>query len=79
MGHRDVEPPVGLAGLVHRDDPGMVEQRGQPGLTQELLAELLVGGELGAQQLERDLPVQARVLGQVHDRVRPLPSSASSR
>ena len=38
VGHRDVEEPVLLAGVVDRDDAGMVERRRELRLAQEPLA-----------------------------------------
>ena len=45
----------------------MVERGGELGLAQEPLAESLVLGQLGREQLERDLALQARVVRPVDD------------
>ena len=45
----------------------MVDRGGQLRLAEEAVAERLVLGEARGQQLERDLPLQPQVLGQVDD------------
>ena len=65
--HGDVQAPLCLTGLVDGDDVRMVERGGDLRLTQESLPEAHVGGELGAQEPERDPPVAAHVPGEVHD------------
>jgi hypothetical protein len=50
--HRDVQQAVGLAGLVDRDDVRVVDQRGEPRLAREALAERGIGPVLGRDQLE---------------------------
>ena len=45
--HRDVQEPVPLVGLVHRDDVRMVDGGRQPRLPHEPFPEPLVAGQLG--------------------------------
>ena len=45
----------------------MVDRRGQLRLAQEAVAERLVLGEAGGQQLERNPPLEPQILGQVDD------------
>ena len=61
------EQLVALARLVDRNDARMVDRRGQLRLAQETLAEGPVLGQAGGEHLERHLPLQAQVLGQVDD------------
>ena len=64
--HRDVVGAVPLAAVEDADDV-RVRQRGRAGgLAPEALDELLVLGEVVVQDLDRDLPAQQLVLGQVH-------------
>ena len=67
VAHGDEEEVVGRPGLVDRDDVRMVDRRGQLRLAQEAVAERLVLGEAGSQQLERNLPLEPQILGQVDD------------
>ena len=67
VAHRDVEDPVGLAGVEDRDDVRVVEAGCELGLAQEPLAESSVVGELGREQLERRASLEADLLGQVDD------------
>ena len=67
VAHRDEEEVLGRPGLVDRDDVRMVDRRGQLRLAQEWASERLVLGEPPRQQLERDLPLEPQVLGQVDD------------
>ena len=55
VAHRDVQQPVDLARLVDRHDARMLGRRRQPRLAQEPLTEPLIVGELGGEQLQRDL------------------------
>ena len=64
--HRDVQHAVRLAGVVHRDHVRVVERARRPRLAEEPLAELLLAGDLRGNDLQRDLPPQADVLGAVH-------------
>ena len=48
VAHRDEQQPVGVAGLVDRDDVRVVQRRGQPRLLDEPLLELLLAAELRA-------------------------------
>ena len=45
----------------------MVDRRGQLRLAQEAVTERLVLGEARGQQLERNLPLEPQILGQVDD------------
>ncbi len=54
------------AGVVHRDQAGVVDLRGHPALAHEPAAQfvgLLAGDPVGAQQLHRDAPVEPLVVG----------------
>ncbi len=66
--HRDVQDAVGLARVVDRDDVRVVEAGGDLGLADEALPERVIIGELGTEDLQRDLAAQPDVLGQVDDR-----------
>ncbi len=65
VAHGDEEATVVLARFVDRDDPRVVDRRGQAGLAEEALAEAGVLGELGRQQLQRHLSAENEILGQV--------------
>ena len=65
--HGQVEHAVRLAGVVDRDHVGVVDRRRQPRLRQEALPEDLVLGDLGSDQLQRHLPAEVGVLGEIHD------------
>ena len=65
--HDDERLPVVLADVVDRADVRMVQRRGGAGLALEALQRLPGRGELGRQELERDLAAQPRVLGLVDD------------
>ena len=67
VAHRDEQVAAGGAGLVDRDHVRVVERRGEPGLADEPLPEAFVLGELGREHLERDLPLEPVVLGEVDD------------
>ncbi len=54
--HRDVEEPLVFAGVEHRDDAWMLQQRGDLALPQETLAEPGVGCERRVEHLERHGP-----------------------
>ena len=79
VAHGDEEEVLGRPGLVDRDDVRMVDRRGQLRLAQEAVAERLVLGEAGGEQLERDPPLQPQILGQVDDAHAAQPSSDSIR
>ena len=68
VAHRDEQHAVGLVGIVDRDHVRMIQRRRQARLAQEPLPELLVLSELGRQQLQRDMPVEPLVVGEVDDR-----------
>ena len=74
--HRDVQLPVDLAGVVDRDDVRMLERGGQARLAEEALAERDVVGQVGCEQLQRDVAVEREVVGAVHD---PHPAAAEQR
>jgi hypothetical protein len=65
--HDEEQHPFGLPGVVDRQDVGVVERGRQPGLTQEPLAEVLVGRELRRQHLQRDAAPQMDVFGRIDD------------
>ena len=65
--HGQVKHAVRLAGVVDRDHVGVVDRRRQPRLRQEALPEDLVLGDLGSDQLQRHLPAEMGVLGEIHD------------
>ena len=54
VAHDEVELAVGLPRPVDRHDVRVVDQRGEPRLALEALAERRVGGAIGGDQLERD-------------------------
>jgi hypothetical protein len=64
--HREVEQPVPLVGLVHRDDVRMVDGGREPRLPDEPLPEPLVARQLGREHLECNLAVQSDVPRPVH-------------
>ena len=45
----------------------MVDRRGQLRLTQEAVTERFVLGEAGSEQLQRNVPLEPQILGQVDD------------
>ncbi len=67
VAHGDEEEVLGRAGLVDRDDVGMVDRRGQLRFAQEAVTKRFVLGEAGSQQLERNPPLEPQILGQVDD------------
>src|ERR671934_55536 len=67
VAHGDEEDAARLVGVVDGDDVGVVEGGGDARLAQEALAEALVLGQLGGEQLERHLASEAQVLGAVDD------------
>ena len=56
--HRQVELTVLLAGVIDRDHVGVIDRGRRPRLLLEALAEALVPGEVGGDQLQRDLPAE---------------------
>ena len=64
--HRDVVGAVDLAAVVDPDDVRMVQPGGVPRLPFESLDELVVARVALVQDLQRDLPPELLVLGQVH-------------
>ena len=65
--HGDEVLALVLVDRVDGADPGVVERRGRARLALEALEGGRVGGELGGQELERDVPAELRVLGLVDD------------
>ena len=59
--HRGEEGAVGFVDLVDRDHARVVDRPGDPHLAPELLAQVLVGGELGPDDLHRDDSLEARL------------------
>ena len=59
--------PVVLAGLVHRDDVGVLDRGGQPRLALEALAEHRVLRALGRDQLDRHRALERQLGGAVDD------------
>ena len=59
--HRGEEGAVGFVDLVDRDHARVVDRRGDPHLAPEPLAQVLVGGELGPDDLHRDDPLEPRL------------------
>ena len=70
--HRDEQLALGLAEVVHGDDVGVLDGAGRPRLAQEALLHLLRLAEARAQQLERHVTAQHRVVGLPHDAHRAL-------
>ncbi len=63
--HDDEVRAVLLAPVVDRDDVGVAEVGGGLCLAAEALDEVAVGRQFGEEDLERDLPVEHEVVGQV--------------
>ena len=61
--HRDVVAAVDGAPVEHPDHVGVLEARGRRGLAPESLDELLILREALVEELERDAPIEHRVLG----------------
>ena len=70
VSHGEVEDPVGLSGVVHRDDVRMFERGGGSALPDEPLPERLVLCQRRVQHLQRDLAPQPQVAGEVDHRHR---------
>ncbi len=68
VAHRDVQHAVGLARIEDRDDVGVFDGRGGPGLPDEPLPERLVLGVVRGQYLERDPAAKPDVPGPVDHR-----------
>ena len=64
------ELAVRLSRCVDREDAGVVDGGGQPRFAQEPLAEGVVAGELGCDELQRDRPIE-RELGRAVDDAHP--------
>ena len=67
VAHGYEEEIVSRPRLVDRDDVRMVDRRGQLRLAQEAVTKRFVSGQAGGQQLQRDLPLEPQILGQVDD------------
>jgi hypothetical protein len=65
--HRQERHPPVLIDLVHRDDVVVLDGRDRLGLAHEAPAGVLVRGQLRPDHLERDVPLEAQVLGQEDD------------
>jgi hypothetical protein len=65
--HREEELPVDLAGVVDRDDVGMLERGRQLGLNQEAVPEGPVPGKLRGDQLHCNVSLESRVVSPVDD------------
>ncbi len=65
VGHDVVEEAVGLARVVQREDMGVGQVGGDFDFTEEPFWTER-GSEVGPENLDRDLPVVAQVVGQVH-------------
>ncbi len=64
--HVDVEHPVDVAEVVHRDDVRFLQSRGDAGFAPKTLLKALVRGHLGAKQLDRHQTLSDGVVGAVH-------------
>jgi hypothetical protein len=71
VSHRDEQHAVALARSEDRNDVRVVDGRRRPGLADEALAERIVQGERGGEQLEGDVAAQLDIP--------PRPISSSSR
>jgi hypothetical protein len=67
VAHRDEQRPVRLARLVDGNDVRVVERRRELRLTLEAAPEVLVLRQLRDDQLQRDHPAQADLLGEIDD------------
>jgi hypothetical protein len=76
VAHRDVEQAVDLARLVDGDDVRVIEGGGELRLAQEAQAKALVLREAGRQELQRNLPLQPRIVGQIDDAHAPMAEHA---
>src|SRR5262249_54763702 len=66
VAHRDVEEAVLFSGVVDRDDVRMVERSRQVRLLEKALAKAGVPPcDLGGEELERHLPSEPRLLGEI--------------
>ena len=63
----DVDGPALLAGLVQRNDVGVVERRQRPGLPAQTLADDRFARHLGLHELEGDGSVEPQLAGSVED------------
>ena len=65
--HRQIEAVLRLSRVVHRNDVRVVELRGGLRLAQEVLERVLALSHLLGEHLERDVPVEDGVAGEVDD------------
>ena len=65
--HREVDAAVDVARVVDRDDVRVLQRHHELRLAGEALAEPLVPRQGGRDELQRDGPLQAQVVGPVHD------------
>ena len=65
VAHRDEQHALDLARVVDRDDVRVLDRGGLGRFAGEPLAKRVVLGELGGQDLQRHIPVEAQVAGQV--------------
>jgi hypothetical protein len=72
IGHGEPEAAAGLAGVVDREDMGMLESGGESDLALEALGPEH-GGELRVQDLQRDGAVVLEVVGEIDRRHAPAP------
>jgi hypothetical protein len=63
VGHGEPQPTAGLAGIVDREDVGLLEAGGEPDLSKEALG-AEAKSQLGVEHLEGDRPVVAEIAGQ---------------
>src|SRR6185312_421277 len=75
VAHGHVHDARRLTERVQRHDTGVLELRGQARLGAEPLARIFAGLEVVAKHLERDVPVQTDITGEIHG----APSSATER
>ena len=66
MRHRDERLTGVVADLVHRGDVGMIERTGGPRFAQQAGGRFWIMDRSRRQKLERDVPLEVRVLGQIH-------------
>ena len=64
--HRQKVDAVDLLDGVDRDDGRMIDRRDRTGLAPEAIQHLVTRGQFGGQHLDRDIAIEARVVGAVH-------------
>jgi hypothetical protein len=65
--HREIDVAVDVAGVVDRNHIRVFQRHDELGLAGEALAETLVERKSGRDELDRDRPLQAKVVRPVHD------------